>query len=423
MAFGGLKGTLTGNGNSVGTSNSLTGSVSVAVGDLVLVCFGQQTNRTATGASSSLVTSYSAQNAGTDAGVATGRFFYGVVTTAGTLTSVAVAAASSTNDYCGLAAVIEGPFTSSPLDANPANITSDVTSPFTCPASGTLAQSLELVVGWGAANQSTTWAATSPNLLAGNANNSTTIKVAIGYQAVTSTSTVSPAFTAAANPTACVLGTCSFKKGAIADSVTETASATDTPSGVKTTTVSASEAASAADTPSAVKRLSASGSEAASATDGETSALQYATTTTESVSAAETSTSNRTAVATKSEAASATDTPDSVRTTAGAITETATGLDTVSGVRTTAATATETGTASDTSGGIRTAAAAGSEAASALDTPGGSVLRSAVANEAASAAETSDASVSGGGPPPAGSSTETAPKGVLHPGRLKVIST
>src|SRR5262245_47242155 len=180
MAFGGLKGTLTGNGASIGTSNALTGSVAVAVGDLVFAVLGQQTNLTATGASSSLVTSYAAQNAGTDGGAATGRAFYGIVTSAGTLTQVDVAAASSSNDWCGLAAVIEGPFVSSPIDGNPANITSDISSPFTCPLSGTLAQAHEVVIGWGAADGSTTWAATSPNLLAGNANNSTNIKVAIG---------------------------------------------------------------------------------------------------------------------------------------------------------------------------------------------------------------------------------------------------
>lgn len=226
MAFGGLKGTLKGNGNSVGTSNALTGSVAVAVGDLVVVVFGQQTNLTASGASSSLVTSYSAQNAGTDAGVATGRCFYGVVTSAGTLTQVDVAASSSTNDWCGVGAVIEGPFISAPIDGNPANITSDTTSPFTCPLSGTLAQAHEAVIGWGAANGSTTWAATSPNLLADNANNSTNIKVAVGYQKVIVTTSIAPEFTAAANPSVAVLGTVSFKGSLSADFSTTLASLT-----------------------------------------------------------------------------------------------------------------------------------------------------------------------------------------------------
>ena len=209
MAFGGLLGTLTGNGNSVGATNALSGSVVVKVGDLVFVCFGQQTNLTATGTTDNLGNTYSAQNAGTDAGAATGRAFYTVVTAAGTLTTCTVAASSSTNDYAGFVAVIDGPFTT--IDANPANATADTTSPFTCPATGTLAQADEVVMCWIASDGSASWSATSPNLKAGQANNSTNIKVTIGYQAVTATTTVSPEFTGT-NPTVDALGTCSFKR-------------------------------------------------------------------------------------------------------------------------------------------------------------------------------------------------------------------
>lgn len=212
MAFGGLKGTLAGNAGSITNPAVCSGSVVVAVGDLVVAVCGQQTSLTVTACSDNLGNTYSAQNAGTDGGTPTGRMFYARVTVGGTLTAVNFATTASTNDWAGLAAVIEGPFAVSPLDANPANITSDVSSPFTCPSSGTLARAGEVVIAWGAANQSTVWAATSPNLLAGNANNSTNIKVAIGYQAVASTSAVAPAFTAAANPTQCVLGTASFKR-------------------------------------------------------------------------------------------------------------------------------------------------------------------------------------------------------------------
>jgi hypothetical protein len=210
MAFGGLRSTFTGNGNSIGASNALTGSVAVSVADLVFAVLGQQTNLTAGTASDNLGNAYTAQNAGTDAGVVTGRAYYSVITASGTLTTISITASSSTNDWCGLGAAIEGPFTA--IDVNVANITTDVTSPFTCPSSGTLAQAEEAVVTWGAANQSTVWAATSPNLLAGNSNNSTNVKVAIGYQATTTTSALTPEFTAAANPSAAVLGTCSFKR-------------------------------------------------------------------------------------------------------------------------------------------------------------------------------------------------------------------
>lgn len=211
MAFGGLKGTLTGNGNSIGTSNSIAGSVVVAVGDLVFAVLGQQTNLTATGATDNLGNTYAAQNAGTDAGAATGRAFYSRVTVAGTLTSVAVAASSSTNDWAGFAAVIEGPIAVGPIDANPANATADLASPFTCPATGTLGRANEIIIAWMASDGSATWLATSPNLKAGQAANSTNIKVIIGYQAVSSTSTVSPEFSGT-NPGVDVLGTASFKQ-------------------------------------------------------------------------------------------------------------------------------------------------------------------------------------------------------------------
>jgi hypothetical protein len=213
MAFGDLRGTLTGSGASVGTTNAFStgGPITVAVGDLVFVCFGQQTALTASGVTDNLGNTYSAQNAGTDSGTATGRAFYSPVTVAGSLSTVTVAATSSANDYCGVVAVIAGPFTAAPLDKSPAN--TDLTtpaSPFTCPATGTLSQAAEVIMAWGIGSQSTTWAATSPNLLANNANSSTNIKAAVGYQVVNSTSTVSPVFTAGSNPTDAAVGTASF---------------------------------------------------------------------------------------------------------------------------------------------------------------------------------------------------------------------
>lgn len=211
MAFGDLKGTITGNGASITASNSIAGSVSVAVNDLIWVTFAQQTNLTASGATDNLGNSYTAQNAGTDAGSSTGRSFYSIATVAGTLTSVAIAATASANDYAGFGAVIEGPF--SAIDANPANV-QDTTSPFTCPATGTLAQADEVIMAWITSPQGTaqTYAATSPNLLAGQADNSTNIKACVGYQTVASTSSVSPAFTAGGDPLNDTVGTASFKK-------------------------------------------------------------------------------------------------------------------------------------------------------------------------------------------------------------------
>jgi hypothetical protein len=210
MAFGALRGTLTGNGNSIGATNAITGSVVASVADLVFAVLGQQTNLTAGTASDSLGNAYTAQNAGTDAGAVAGRAYYSVTTVSGTLTTVSITASSSTNDWCGFAAVIEGPFTT--VDKNIANITTDITSPFTCPATTTLSQAQEVVIVWGTADGSTAWAATSPNLLAGQSNNSTTIHVIVGYQAVTVTTSITPEFTSGANPTVAVLGTCTFNR-------------------------------------------------------------------------------------------------------------------------------------------------------------------------------------------------------------------
>lgn len=214
MAAGDLRGVLTGNGNSVGASNAFTtgGPITVSVGDLIFVCFGQQTNLTATGVTDNLSNTYTAQNAGTDPGTGTGRAFWARASTAGSLSTVTVAASSSTNDFAGVVAVVAGPVTSSPVDKNPANNNNtDNTSPFTCPATGTLAQALEIVMCWmTGSGTSAAWSATAPNLKAGQASNSTNINVVIGYQAVNSTSTISPAFTGT-NPTDSVQGTQSFK--------------------------------------------------------------------------------------------------------------------------------------------------------------------------------------------------------------------
>lgn len=214
MAFGSLKGALTGSLASITASaNNMTNAgISVSVGDLVFAVVGQQTNLTTTGCSDNLGNTYTAVDAGTDAGAVTARAFYARVTTAGTLTTVTAAATASSNDFAGVAAVIEGPFATSPLDAHPANITSDITSPFNCPATGTLAQADEVVIGWGAANQNTSWGSVEPNSVAANANQSTNVKVVVGYQAVSATTSVVPVFTAASNPTQAILGTASFLK-------------------------------------------------------------------------------------------------------------------------------------------------------------------------------------------------------------------
>ncbi len=212
MAFGALRGTLSGAANSITNPFSATGSVAVVRGDLIFAVLGEQTSVTVTAVTDNLGNTYTATQVGTDAGTSTGRAFYSRVTVPGTLTSVDAAATGSADNVAFFVAVIEGPVIASPLDANPTNITSDTTSPFTCPATGTLAQANEIVMSWAVATGSTVWAATSPNLLAGQLATQAVLHTVVGYQAVTATTTVSPEFTAGSNPTDAVLGTASFKR-------------------------------------------------------------------------------------------------------------------------------------------------------------------------------------------------------------------
>ena len=205
MAFGDLKGTLTGGDASIGTSAVLSGSVSVAVGDLIALSFAEQTALTTTAISDNLGNTY-AGTAFLNAGLG-GFLRYAIVTNAGTLTTITVTSNNSGNDWAAIAGVIEGPVTAQ--DKEPSAISSDVTSPLTCPSTGTLSSDLELVISWGC-EASGTWAATSPNLLAGQQQTGVTALAVLGYQVVNSTNAVAPEFTVSPNPGACILGTISF---------------------------------------------------------------------------------------------------------------------------------------------------------------------------------------------------------------------
>jgi hypothetical protein len=214
MAFGGLKGTLTNSAGSITNPFSATGSVSVSVGDLVVALLAQQTNLTISAVTDNLGHTYTDQNAGSDAGATTMRMFYVRVTTAGTLTSIDATCTASTNNVTFPCAVFEGPFAAPPIDANIANaVNTDVTSPFTCPSTGTLSQASELVIALMTRNSTGAILATSPNLLAINETGQVPPS-AIGYQVVSATTAVAPEFTCpSGDPTQSILGTCSFKEG------------------------------------------------------------------------------------------------------------------------------------------------------------------------------------------------------------------
>jgi hypothetical protein len=234
MAFGSLKGVFIGSLASITNpfvANTLTvGSGAVSVGDLIFVVVGQQTALTFTACADNLTNTYVATAAGIDAGTATGRAFYSRVTNAGTITAVNATCTASANDAVIVAAIFEGPFIPSPVDAAINNISSDTTSPLTCPSTGTLTQAKEVVIGWGAFGDGvgTTWSATSPNLKAYQQSRSA-IGAIIGYQTVAATTAVAPEFTTTLDPTVCVLGTTAFKgaKSVTADTVAFTVTGTD----------------------------------------------------------------------------------------------------------------------------------------------------------------------------------------------------
>jgi hypothetical protein len=222
MAFGALKGTLSGTSGSITSPFAVTtgGPVTVAVGDLVIAVLTQQTALTVTGVTDNLGNTYTAQNVGTDAGAVTGRAFYSRVTVAGSLTTVTFAATASANDVAAAAAVIEGPFAAPPIDKNLANVTNDITSPFSATVTGTLTQADEVVAAWCSMQPGvTTWAASAPltrhvAVATGN------VGVVISTATVAATTSVAPEHTNGVNPSSSVLGSMTFMKAAGGETIT-----------------------------------------------------------------------------------------------------------------------------------------------------------------------------------------------------------
>jgi hypothetical protein len=141
----------------------------------------------------------------------TGEGLFTRVTTAGTLTQVDITATASGNNVACIVAAFEGPTNASPLDANPAAITADTSSPYVCPATGVLAQADELVIAWFVQDGNVTISATAPNTLVATENTSTVLTAALAYQIVTATTSIAPEFTSTVTPLESVLGTTTFK--------------------------------------------------------------------------------------------------------------------------------------------------------------------------------------------------------------------
>lgn len=214
VVFGDLLGTFSAAANSISNplnATSTYASVNVVAKDLVVAVIGEQTTLTTSGVSDNLGNTYTAVNAGADAGAITGRAFYSRVSVAGNLTTISASCTASTDNVAMVGAAFKGPFSSSILDAAPANNNNtDSSSPFTCPATSSMAQKIEMVVCWMTGDSNATWSATSPNTKAIQIASQTVANAILGYQTVTSTVSVSPAFTGT-NPTVSVQGTMSFR--------------------------------------------------------------------------------------------------------------------------------------------------------------------------------------------------------------------
>lgn len=209
-------------GTRIGTYGVALNSATVAVvatgsstliqqGDLVFAVFAQQTTLTVSAVTDNRGHTYTATNIGTDAGNITGRAFYTRVTSTGPLVNVTATAISSTLNCAFVAAAFAGPFDITNLtDRNPANETTDTSSPFVCPSPTLTAFPDELLIGWATPAYGTTWTASGGFTMAHQLATQTVGEAILGYAVVASATSAAATFTAGANPTQVVLGTTTF---------------------------------------------------------------------------------------------------------------------------------------------------------------------------------------------------------------------
>lgn len=199
--------------NATDTSISATGSIQVQEGDLIFVLYRMSVTAPATTFSDNLTSTYNAVTPPATSGNST-RAAWARVSSAGTLTTV-TASYSSTNARKVIAvAVFSGPFETSPLDKTPAQ-TTDASSPYTGPASGTLSQAYELILQGMSCNPGVaSMSAGSPASMCGSASTGTgasEIAVYLGYRVVNSTTSVTPSFSGGTSLTSAAQYTWTFK--------------------------------------------------------------------------------------------------------------------------------------------------------------------------------------------------------------------
>jgi hypothetical protein len=180
----------------------------VITGDLIYAVITQETNNTVTAMTDNLGNTYTACNAGSDVGAITGRAYYTIVTVPGLLTSVSATVTASSNNAILLAQAFQGPF--SGIDANPANVGSDITSPYVGPSTGTLSQAAELLVAWATRPDSVSLVAVSPLVSIGQTASASVIRTQLSYQVLAATTSVAPSWTSSSDPGQLLSGATSF---------------------------------------------------------------------------------------------------------------------------------------------------------------------------------------------------------------------
>jgi len=219
MAFGGLLGSTSANNASPGTSIATSSGITIAAGDLVIVCVGARSVNLITGGSCTDTqgNTWTRLAYGTNGVQQRMVAYYCVITKAGTSNFTVGWTTSSTGDAAIVVGRYEGPFLASPLDQNPtANEATSATQ--VSSTTGTLSQADELAIGYFCAANGTTytqsgsWAIDVSDRTGTGAN---TASAGIVRQVVSATTALQAAVTGAASvPYAGGIAT--FKKGASA---------------------------------------------------------------------------------------------------------------------------------------------------------------------------------------------------------------
>lgn len=201
--------------NATGTTVTASFSGTVNAGDIVVFAVADQMTSTVTiTVSDSVGGNTWTQLSGPTTNTIRASKWYCIVTNGGVNFTVTATFTSQNASRAAVGCVWDShSFAATPLDKNVTNA-NDSTTPFTCPLSGVLAQANEIVLGFTFSAGNTVFTATSPNLLGATVASSggsaaTNSAVAIGYQAVSATTSIAPVFAGTSRTS--VQSTASFK--------------------------------------------------------------------------------------------------------------------------------------------------------------------------------------------------------------------